>query len=179
MPGRLSPKQERMWKQAKAYVAKSKGKSQSTFHDRDWGLVQHIFQAIKKKYGEGRIPSDYAEQRSRSLFDFKGYKKRLESAARGYCQLISEALAVRQRHDLMARGLGDIKGIQPGLKDVARMHDIVTKSGGDVHKMMVFVRNMAKAIGDKDKAERRASAALRILPDEIAMDAAQEFLSKF
>ena len=94
---------------------------------------------------------------------------------------LAEALVPRRitKYDLRATGLGDIKGVKPGMKDIARLEDIVTKSGGSLEKMMQLVRNMAKAITDKDKAQRRAAAALEVLPDKIADEAAQEFMSKW
>jgi hypothetical protein len=48
MPGKLSKKDESRWQKAKRVVRKHKGKKQSRFTDRDWGLVQHIFKAQKK-----------------------------------------------------------------------------------------------------------------------------------
>lgn len=176
MPGRLSAKQERMWKQAKIYVAKSKGKSISDLKDKDWGLVQNIFQSMKKKYGAGRVPSDYAQE----SFDIERYEMRMDFAKIQYLRLSESILRMEKRdYELVARGLGDIKGINPGDKDIARIMDIVTKSGNSHAKMMQLVRNMAKAITDRNKAQRRAAAALRVLPDEIAVDAAQEFMAKW
>lgn len=179
MPGSLTKKQERMWKQAKAYVAKSKGTSVRSLAGRDWGLVQNIFQAMKKKYA-GRVPSYYAKAESRifeatesySGFSLALYEMRMARAAKSLYEGVK---------NLALRGhlFRDIEGVEPGMKDVARMKDILTKSGGDERKMMMYVRNMAKAIGDISKAQRRAAAALKILPKEIAMDAAQEFMSKF
>jgi len=75
--------------------------------------------------------------------------------------------------------LRDIKGIEPGEKDIQRMKDIITKSKGSQAKMMSLVRVMAGAITDKDKAQRRAAAAYLILPPEIAEDAVMLFLSKY
>jgi hypothetical protein len=75
--------------------------------------------------------------------------------------------------------LRDIKGIEPGEKDIQRMKDIITKSNGSQAKMMSLVRVMAGAITDKDKAQRRAAAAYLILPPEIAEDAVMLFLSKY
>lgn len=73
----------------------------------------------------------------------------------------------------------DIKGAEPGLKDIARMKDIVLKANGDKSKMLSLVNQMAKAIQDEDKAQRRASAAMKILPKDVAHEAAQIFLSKW
>lgn len=88
-----------------------------------------------------------------------------------------------RKEDLKSTGLGDIKGISPGAKDVARMEDIVTKSGMDHKKIMQLVKNMAKSIKQVDKAQRRAAAALEVLTPEygakFAREAAQEFLAKF
>jgi hypothetical protein len=75
--------------------------------------------------------------------------------------------------------LRDIKGIEPGEKDIQRMKDIITKSKGSQAKMMSLVRVMVGAITDKDKAQRRAAAAYLILPPEIAEDAVMLFLSKY
>jgi len=78
-----------------------------------------------------------------------------------------------------AYGLGDIKGVEPGAKDTARMRDIITKSKGDESKMMNLVKRMAKTITKIDKAQRRAAAAMMVMPAAIAQKAAQEFLAKF
>lgn len=43
MPGGRTPAQEAIWTRAKKAVEKSKGKSESSFTDRDWGLVQKIY----------------------------------------------------------------------------------------------------------------------------------------
>ena len=43
MPGK---RDEAKWARAKAAVAKSKGKAESAFTDRDWGLVQKIYQEM-------------------------------------------------------------------------------------------------------------------------------------
>lgn len=41
MPGQK--RDESKWKRAKKAVSESKGKSESAFTDRDWGLVQKIY----------------------------------------------------------------------------------------------------------------------------------------
>jgi len=48
MPGRLSKRDEKKWQKAKRTVRKQKGKKQSKFTDRDWGLTQFIFKKMKK-----------------------------------------------------------------------------------------------------------------------------------
>ena len=48
MPGKLSKGDEKKWKKAKRVVRKQKGKKKSQLTDRDWALVQHIFQGQKK-----------------------------------------------------------------------------------------------------------------------------------
>lgn len=90
-----------------------------------------------------------------------------------------KVLEKSQEIELKAKGLGDIKGIKPGAKDLARMEDIITKSKGDLDKMLKLVTNMAKAITKEDKAQRRAAAALEVLPVEIAVEAAAIFMSKY
>jgi hypothetical protein len=47
MPGKMNNTDEKKWQKAKRVVRKQKGKRQSKFTDRDWGLVQHIFKNQK------------------------------------------------------------------------------------------------------------------------------------
>lgn len=44
MPGR--GRDEAKWKRAKKAVSESKGKAESAFTDRDWGLVQKIYKEM-------------------------------------------------------------------------------------------------------------------------------------
>lgn len=53
-------KEEKIWNKKKKEVSKSKGKPQSQFTDRDWGLVNKLFQAAKKKYQGKSLPKKYA-----------------------------------------------------------------------------------------------------------------------
>lgn len=53
-------KDERIWKQKVSEVEKSLGKTKKTFTDRDWGLVNMLFQKAKKKYAGKRLPKKYA-----------------------------------------------------------------------------------------------------------------------
>jgi hypothetical protein len=46
MPGGRTPAQEAIWTRAKKAVEKSKGKAESAFTDRDWGLVQTIYKEL-------------------------------------------------------------------------------------------------------------------------------------
>jgi len=64
-------------------------------------------------------------------------------------------------------------------KDIGRMMDIVDKSNGDHQKMLELVGRMAKSVTKIDKAQRRAAAALKVLPKKISQEAAMMFLSKF
>lgn len=73
----------------------------------------------------------------------------------------------------------DVKGAEPGLKDIARIKDIVLKANGDKTKMLSLVNQMSQAIQDEDKAQRRASAALKVLPKDVGQQAAQIFLAKW
>jgi hypothetical protein len=68
-------------------------------------------------------------------------------------------------------GLTDVKGAEPAEKDFARMKSLIKRAKGDEDKMLVLVRNMAKAINKPDKAVRRAKAAMEILPKNIAKTA--------
>lgn len=78
-----------------------------------------------------------------------------------------------------AKGLADIEGIEAGDKDIARIMDIVDKSDGDTSKMLNYARIMAKSITSKDKAQRRAVAAMDLFPPEIGEEAATIFLAKW
>ena len=76
-------------------------------------------------------------------------------------------------------GLKDIEGIKPGDKDIGRMMDIVDKSSGNEKKMLDLCTRMAKSITKSDKAQRRAAAALKVLPKKVGEKAAQLFMAKF
>jgi len=82
-------------------------------------------------------------------------------------------------YDGHAAGFGDIKGIKPGDKDLGRIQDIMDKANGDPAKIMQLIRAMAKSVTKLDKAQRRAAAALKLLPKKLGQEAAQEFLAKF
>lgn len=66
-------------------------------------------------------------------------------------------------------------GVTPEPKDLQRMEDIVTKSNGDVGKMIALCEQMAKSIKDSAKAQRRAMAAKEILPKSVAKQAYEIF----
>lgn len=76
-------------------------------------------------------------------------------------------------------GLNDIKGIKPGDKDIGRMMDIVDKSRGSKNIMLDLCKRMANSITKTDKAQRRAAAALKVLPKGVGEEAAQIFMAKF
>jgi len=59
------------------------------------------------------------------------------------------------------------------------MMDIVDKSSGNKTKMLDLCTRMAKSITKTDKAQRRAAAALKILPKGVGEKAAQLFMAKF
>jgi len=79
-----------------------------------------------------------------------------------------------------ALGLKDKKGeTKAHDKDIGRMMDIVDKSAGDTQKMLDLCRLMANKISKYDKAQRRANAAMKVLPRSIAKQASLIFLSEF
>ncbi len=59
----------------------------------------------------------------------------------------------------VARSYGDVEGIEPAEKDIARMESMKAKAGDDAEKVRQLAANMAQAITDSDKALRRAKAA--------------------
>jgi hypothetical protein len=78
-----------------------------------------------------------------------------------------------------ASAYGDIRGIEPGAKDVGRIKDILVKANGDMEKAMRLVATMAKAITNVEKAQRRAKAAYEIFPIVWARKAGELFLAKW
>lgn len=92
---------------------------------------------------------------------------------------IGATLIVKSAYPGFAEGYKDIKGIVPGDKDLGRMHDIILKSHGDKDKAMKLATQMANAIKERDKAQRRAAAAYQVFPKEWAEEAAMIFLKKF
>jgi len=67
----------------------------------------------------------------------------------------------------------DVRGVEPGEKDLVRLQDIKRKGGTDVNKILQLVRNMAASIsrgsgaGSREKALRRARAAEIVFPGEF------------
>ena len=60
MPGFIkTARDEEIWQESKRKVEKSKGKSEPSFTDQDWGLVNKIFQESKKKYKGKSLPKKY------------------------------------------------------------------------------------------------------------------------
>jgi len=68
-------------------------------------------------------------------------------------------------------------GTQPEPKDYQRMKDIITKSKGNDDKIIALCRQMANAIKDSDKAIRRAEAAKETLPESVALECYDIFMS--
>jgi len=74
---------------------------------------------------------------------------------------------------LVLAGYKDIKGTEPGEKDIIRLEDIKRKAANDPNKVIQLVRNMANAIlrgagaSSSDKAERRARAAEVVFKGEF------------
>ena len=84
---------------------------------------------------------------------------------------------------LEALGYGkDVKGTDPADKDYNRMQDILKKSGGNEAKALELVTTMARAISrgggsaSKDKAMRRAQAALEVLKGKLGQKAYDIFM---
>jgi hypothetical protein len=78
-----------------------------------------------------------------------------------------------------AEGYKDIKGIDPGEKDLGRIRDIMIKSHGNKDAALKLCTQMANAIKEKSKAQRRAAAAYEVFPKEWREDAAMVFLKNF
>lgn len=78
-----------------------------------------------------------------------------------------------------AEGYRDIKGIEPGDKDLGRIRDIMMKCHGDKATAMKLVTLMANAIKEKGKAQRRAAAVYQVFPKEWQDEAAMLFMKNF
>ena len=52
-----TPEEEKAWKKAKGVVAEQRSKKESSFTDRDWGLVTHIAKNILKSSLSATVPS--------------------------------------------------------------------------------------------------------------------------
>lgn len=76
------------------------------------------------------------------------------------------------------RGLKDKEGAASGDKDVQRILDMKTKSGGNEAKIIQLATQMAKAINSRTKAQRRADAAKKVLDGKLGDKVAQIFLDK-
>lgn len=66
---------------------------------------------------------------------------------------------------------GDVKGTEPAQKDFDRIEGLITKGGGDGHKVLKLAQNMAntfKTSTSYEKCIRRAKAADKLGYDEIA-----------
>jgi hypothetical protein len=61
----------------------------------------------------------------------------------------------------------DAPGTKPAMKDMKRLQDIKAKSGGSNDKALQLCRQMAGAIGDSEKALRRARAAKAVFPGAL------------
>ena len=61
------------------------------------------------------------------------------------------------------RPLFEASSVNPEVKDLTRINDIVSKSGGNVAKATKLAQQMAKAIKDPAKMARRYQAAVQIL----------------
>ena len=74
-------KDEARWSKAKKAVAQARRKDEDRFSDRDWGLVQHIYQQIRKastydsalQFGTGSVPAVGQSKRSLSRKRFVVY----------------------------------------------------------------------------------------------------------
>ena len=75
----------------------------------------------------------------------------------------------------------DIRGTEPGEKDITRLEDIKRKAGNDPNKAIQLVQNMANAIGrgggmdSREKAMRRARAAEIVFKGEFGKMLAKIF----
>lgn len=87
---------------------------------------------------------------------------------------------------VLAEALGypkDVKGKDAGDKDYQRMWDISRKANGDKHKILALAQQMANAVGrgggagSREKAHRRAQAALHVFPGELGKQVAQMFMT--
>jgi hypothetical protein len=70
-----------------------------------------------------------------------------------------------------------LESTEPESKDIMRLTDIKKKSNGNKDKARQLAGNMSLAITDKDKAVRRAKAALQVYSDDPKF--AQELYSIF
>lgn len=72
----------------------------------------------------------------------------------------------------------DIKGAEPGSKDLRRMEDMKFKAAGDKERLEKLSLQMAGAILDKDKAIRRAKAAEKVFKGETGKKIAKIFTNR-
>jgi|GEM_PF-4712454 len=79
-------------------------------------------------------------------------------------------------------GYKDIKGKRPGDKDYERMDDIMMKANGSDAKALQLAKIMANAIArggskaSREKAHRRARAAMDVFPGELGKQIAKMFM---
>lgn len=95
-------------------------------------------------------------------------------------QIAAEALGYVEATTFL--GNKDIKGKHPGDKDYERMDDIMMKSNGNEAKALQLAAAMARSIGrgggadSREKAHRRAKAALEVFPGKLGKQIAQLFM---
>lgn len=116
---------------------------------------------------------------------FRSMRAEIEFCERAIAESLDEGAVTVQ-------GYRDIKGKHPGDKDYQRMLDIKIKANGSEAKAMSLAQAMARAVGrgggdaSREKAHRRAKAALEVFPGDLGrriadffMDAADvKFLSR-
>lgn len=78
-----------------------------------------------------------------------------------------------------AEGYKDVKGIEPADKDLGRIRDILIKSHGDKNAALKLCTQMANAIKERGKAQRRAAAVYQVFPKDWQDDAAMTFMKNF
>lgn len=104
-------------------------------------------------------------------------RKRIKSSRASEFSKISDRLENEDEAEL-----GDIKGTEPGEKDIVRLEDIKRKGAGDKNKVLQLVKNMANAISrggggsSRDKAVRRAKAAEKVFPGQFGKELSKIFM---
>jgi len=102
MPGFIkTAAQEAKWKRAKRAVSRSRHKKKKDFQKRDWGLVTHIYQGIKKAINVLQQPhlqyvvysvvaksgKKVYHQSYEDMSDAQEHKKNLQRLYKGYIQV--------------------------------------------------------------------------------------------
>lgn len=139
-------------------------------------LGQNIDSVLKRLSGSGlektvvasikEIPKNKLDQIKLEVGKEKHMKKHMKNNMKKNRRMKSSTLLAALK-EILSR---DVRGTDPGEKDIKRLQDIKAKGGTDTNKIITLCQNMANSIArgssadSREKAMRRASAAEIVFP---------------